>query len=268
MCSPGTTQIAHRSESNPLACEMTPQKLYQRVAQSIATAIAKGRYAPGSKLPAERDLAEEFEVSRPTIREAMIALEIRGLVGAKKGSGIYVTAASPELTATPELDVGAFELIEARALFEGEATALAATAIDAPQLEELRRLLIEMEEAGETGAAFDADKQFHFAIARATGNSLVVSVVEMLWSVREQSPLCVHMFAKARREGVTPRVNEHQLIVDALAAHDPQAARDAMRSHLRRVTDDLLEATKLDMIQKAHADFAAQRQRVVSRGAV
>jgi DNA-binding FadR family transcriptional regulator len=247
---------------------MTKQKLYQRVAESIATAIAKGRYAPGSRLPTERDLAEEFAVSRPTIREAMIALEIRGLVGAKKGSGIYVTTAPPDLTPTPELDVGAFELIEARTLFEGEAAALAATAIDPQQLEELRKLLVEMERAGETSAALDADKQFHLAIAKATGNSLVASVVEMLWTIREQSPLCVHMFAKARREGVTPRVNEHQLIVDALLAHDPQLAREAMRSHLRRVTDDLLEATRLDMIQKAHDDFAAQRLRVVSRRAL
>ena len=248
---------------------MIKQKLYQQVAESIATAIAKGRYAPGSRLPAERDLAEDFKVSRPTIREAMIALEIRGLVGAKKGSGIYVTATLPDLTSTtPELDVGAFELIEARTLFEGEAAALAATAIDAQQLDELRKLLVEMEQAGETSAALDADKQFHLAITKATGNSVVVSVVEMLWTIREQSPLCVHMFAKARREGVTPRVNEHQLIVDALAARDPQLARETMRSHLRRVTDDLLEATRLDMIQKAHADFAAQRQRVVSRGSL
>ena len=248
---------------------MIKQKLYQQVAESIATAIAKGRYAPGSRLPAERDLAEEFKVSRPTIREAMIALEIRGLVGAKKGSGIYVTATLPDLTSTtPELDVGAFELIEARTLFEGEAAALAATAIDAQQLDELRKLLVEMEQAGGTSAALEADKQFHLAIAKATGNSVVVSVVEMLWTIREQSPLCVHMFAKARREGVTPRVNEHQLIVDALAAHDPQAARDTMRSHLRRVTDDLLEATRHDMIEKAHADIAAQRLPVVSRSAL
>jgi len=247
---------------------MTNQKLYQRVAESIAKAIVEGRYAVGSRLPAERDLAEEFAVSRATIREAMIALEIRGFVGTKKGSGIFVTASPPALAGTPELDVGAFELIEARTLFEGEAAALAATAIDAQQLEELRKLLLEMEQAGETGAAFDADKQFHLAIAKATGNSLVASVVEMLWTIREQSPLCVYMFAKARREGVTPRVNEHQLIVDALAAHDPQAAREGMRSHLRRVTDDLLEATRLDMIEKAQVDFAAQRQRVVSRGAL
>ena len=73
------------------------QKLYQRVADAITTAIAQGQYAVGSRLPAERDLAEEFSVSRPTIREAMIALEIRGLVGARKGSGIYVMATPAEL---------------------------------------------------------------------------------------------------------------------------------------------------------------------------
>jgi DNA-binding FadR family transcriptional regulator len=90
----------------------------------------------------------------------------------------------------------------------------------------------------------------------------------MLWTVREQSPLCIHMFEQARREGVTPRVNEHDAIVEAIAARDPQRAREAMRSHLRRVTDDLLEATKLDLIEKARADFDAQRQRVVARTSV
>jgi len=244
---------------------MTNQKLYQRIAESVAGAIAEGRYRPGSRLPAERDLAEEFGVSRPTIREAMIALEIRGLVDARHGSGIYVSAAPPEPTPAPELDVGAFELIEARTLFESEAAALAATSIDDAQLAELDALLVAMEQAGETPGALDIDKRFHFAIAQATGNSLVVSVIEMLWTIREQSPLCVHMFAQARRGGVTPRVSEHRAIVDALAARDPQAAREAMRSHLRRVIDDLLEATRIDVIQKAQADFAAQRDRMEAR---
>lgn len=244
------------------------QKLYQRIADSIASAIAAGTYVPGRRLPAERDLAEQFGVSRPTVREAMIALEIRGLVGAKKGSGIYVNTAPVDSTSAPELDVGAFELIEARTLFEGEAAALAAAAISDDQVAELRDLLAKMDRARDSDSAFDADKRFHLAIAEATGNSLIASVIERLWTVREQSPLCVHMFARARGKGVTPRVNEHELIVDALADRDPQAARDAMRTHLRRVTDDLLDATKLEMIEKAEADFAAQRQRVVERHAL
>ncbi|MFY8143978.1 MAG: FadR/GntR family transcriptional regulator [Caulobacter sp.] len=69
-----------------------PQKLYQQVARSIAASIAEGRYAPGDRLPSERGLADSFGVSRPTIRDAMIALEFQGLVEARQGSGVYVTA--------------------------------------------------------------------------------------------------------------------------------------------------------------------------------
>lgn len=246
---------------------MTSRKLYQRIAEDIAAAISRGRYAPGSRLPGERDLAEEFSVSRPTIREAMIALEIRGLVEARQGSGIYVTL-SPAQGATiqlPDLDVGAFELIEARMVFEGEAAALAAVAIDEAKLAALRATLAEMAQDSDSPEALGADRRFHMLIAEATGNTLVQSVVETLWSIRESSPLCVRMFAQARREGVTPRIAEHEAIVDALAARDPKAAREAMRDHLGRVTDDLLEATRLELMQQAEADFAHQRSRITER---
>jgi len=72
------------------------EKLYQRVANAITTAIEEGQYTPGSRLPGERELAEDFSVSRPTVREAMIALEIRGLVEARHGSGVYVIAPPAE----------------------------------------------------------------------------------------------------------------------------------------------------------------------------
>ncbi|WP_423607047.1 FadR/GntR family transcriptional regulator [Sphingomonas sp. MS122] len=249
-----------------IAAMMPAQKLYQRIAEDIAAAIAEGRFAPGARLPSERDLAEEFAVSRPTIREAMIALEMRGLVEARKGSGIYVTQAPPSREdAEAELDVGAFELIEARTLFEGEAAALAAASIDAETLTELRHLLEVMEHDADAPEAVDADRRFHLAIAAATGNTLIRSAIETLWDVRERSPLCIRMFAQARREGVMPRVAEHRLILEALEAHEPQAAREAMRSHLRRVTTDLLDATRLELMKQAEADFDAQRSRVVAR---
>jgi GntR family transcriptional repressor for pyruvate dehydrogenase complex len=244
--------------------EQSSRKLYQTIAEKIAAGIADGRFPPASRLPSERELAEDFAVSRPTIREAMIALEIRGLVEARHGSGIYVTHA-PATGRSPELDVGAFELIEARVMFEGEAAALAATSIDEAALAELDRLLGAMDDGAEGPAALDADRRFHLLIAQATGNSLVRSVVEMLWHVRERSPLCVNMFERARREGVTPRADEHRLIVEALKARDPQRAREAMRAHLSRVTEDLLEATKLDLLQRAEAEAEAQRSRIVRR---
>src|SRR5687767_1190268 len=100
-------------------------KLYQQIARAIATAIAAGRYAPGERLPSERELAEEFGVSRPTIRDAMIALEFQGLVEARPGSGVYV-ATAPAANETDEPGVSALAIAEAQRLFEGEACALAA----------------------------------------------------------------------------------------------------------------------------------------------
>lgn len=242
----------------------THRKLYQQVAEALAARIAAGQHAVGDRLPGERDLAEEFKVSRPTIREAMIALEMRGLVEARHKSGIYVTQASASRQFA-DLDVGAFELVEARLAIEGEAAALAATAIDDEALARLNDLLRAMANETEQPEKVDVDRDFHLPIAGATGNSVIRSIVETLWDLRESSPLCVHMFAAARRNGVAPRVDEHRAIVEALAAHDSKAARAAMRAHLSRVVEDLLEATRLELIQRAEADFDAQRVQVNMR---
>lgn len=242
------------------------EKLYQKVANAIAASIGDGQYAIGTRLPGERELAEDFSVSRPTVREAMIALEIRGLVEARHGSGLYVTSLPSQSEAAPELDVGAFELIEARILFEGEACAVAATVIDDETLVELDRTLSDMAsyDPGST-EALQADRRFHTLIAEATGNTVISSVVENLWNIREHSPLCAHMFAEARGGGVNPRVEEHQLIVDALRARDPAAARQTMHLHLRRVVDDLLSATELDMMERARSEIHQRRVQVAHR---
>lgn len=240
-------------------------KLYQRIAESIAAAIQNDTFPIGSRLPSERDLAETYQVSRPTVREAMIALEIRELVEARKGSGVYVKAGKEGFGALGDLDVGAFELIEARMLIEGEAAALAATSIDEEAIRTLRDLLHAMNADHEHPDALRHDREFHMTIASATGNSIIQSMVEKLWSIRERSPLCIHMFARARREGITPRVDEHELVVDALAARDPQRARQMMRNHLKRVTEDLLDGTRVELAQQAQADYDAQRQRIARR---
>jgi len=241
------------------------QKLYQRVAEALAAAIAAGRYTVGTRLPAERDLAVEFAVSRPTIREAMIALEMRGMVEARNKSGVYVIGDKASDGRLNELDVGAFELIEARTMVEGEAAALAAVAIDEATIGKLRELLDAMTIEADQRDKVDVDRDFHLLVAAASGNSLVRSMIESLWDIRESSPMCVHMFAQARRNGVAPRVGEHRAIVDALAARDSKAARHAMRSHLMRVTEDLLEATRLELIQRAEADYDARRSHINRR---
>lgn len=242
------------------------QKLYQRVAAAITDAIQSGRYTPGARLPGERDLAEEFAVSRPTIREAMIALEIRGLIEARHGSGLYVTNTSPTDTAPLELDIGAFELTEARILFEGETAALAATVMTEEKIARLESIMREMTGNPHPDMRVEqADRRFHIEIAAATDNSAIRSVVEMLWDMRYRSPLCVHMFAKAAREGINPRIDEHKAILDALRSGDAQAARAAMHSHLRRVIEDILAATEMEAVERARSEISARRSEIARR---
>jgi len=230
------------------------RKLYQQVASTIMESITSGKYKSGERLPSERDLAAAFKVSRPTIREAMIALEIRGLAETRHGSGIYVTDHPPAHEGSGDLDIGAFELTEARRLFEGEAAALAATTITDECLEELKQIVAEMaDENARKDTDWTADRRFHIAIARATRNTAIASVIENLLDMRYKSPLCVYMLERARRVGVQPRVSEHRRILVALRKRDPRAARNAMRDHLARVIEDLLAATEPDALDGARA---------------
>jgi GntR family transcriptional regulator, hexuronate regulon transcriptional repressor len=233
-------------------------RLYQHVAERIARAIASGGYKPGDRLPAERDLAQTYSVSRPTIREAIIALELDGLVEVKIGSGVYVTAVKPDRSPQVAMDIGAFELTEARLLIEGEVAALAASQISDEELAELADLLGKMESAG---AGELVDRQFHETIARATRNSALFQTVEQLWTIRNRSPQCVRLLEKTRAKGYVPVVGEHRAILAALQARDPNAARAAMRDHLSRVLDYLLDATEIEAIEEAKAKVAAQRTR-------
>jgi GntR family transcriptional repressor for pyruvate dehydrogenase complex len=220
------------------------RKLYQQVASTIMGAIVSGQYKPGERLPSERDLAASFKVSRPTIREAMIALEIRGLAETRHGSGIYVADQPTLHEGSADLDIGAFELTEARRLFEGEAAALAATQINDQCLDELEEIVTQMADENARGLKdWTADRSFHTAIARATRNSAIAAVIENLLDMRHKSPLCVYMLERARRVGVQPRVSEHRRILMALRRRDPRAARNAMRDHLARVIEDVLAAT-------------------------
>lgn len=247
------------------------RKLYQQVAATVVEAIDKGTYRTGHRLPSERDLAEELGVSRPTVREAMIALEIRGIVEARHGSGIYVVEKPPVAGQGPELDIGAFELTEARRLFEGEACALAATIITDEELKELETLLAAMQDQhayrGSPAGEF-ADRQFHVAIAKATKNAAILSVIENLWDLRYRSPLCATMLERARLVESRPLIDDHREVLDALWARSPQRARDAMRHHLGRVIEDLLTATELDAVSTARSEIDARRSEMARRTAI
>ncbi|WP_419252184.1 FadR/GntR family transcriptional regulator [Caulobacter sp. ErkDOM-YI] len=244
-------------------------KLYRRIADTVADAIEAGQYKLGDRLPTERELAEQFGVSRPTLREAMIALEMLGMIEARHGLGIYVTSTARPAAPNHEIDfeIGAFELIEARRLFEGEAAALAATSIDDAQLAQLEALMVRMHEEEEiTGE--DADREFHMIIARATGNGAIIATIENLWDWRNRSPLARNILARARGMGLEPRINEHRRVFEALKARDPAAARQAMRDHLERVIEHLLHATETEAVQRARQETSTRRDAIAKRVAI
>jgi DNA-binding FadR family transcriptional regulator len=241
------------------------QKLYQQIARQIAAAIAAGRYAPGEKLPSERELADDFRVSRPTIRDAMIALEFQGLVEARQGSGVYVSAAPQNPEDTAEHEVSALELTEARRLFEGEACALAAAIITDEQLALLDRLATDMAGDSVPEAIERFEQDFHLAIARATGNAAIVAGVEDLWTLRQQSPSCAATLRRARVDSGGDFVDQHRKIVAALRERDPKAARQAIHGHLAAVINDLLALAELDAVEQTRQKMAEQRRLLASR---
>jgi DNA-binding FadR family transcriptional regulator len=238
-------------------------RLYERVAADISARIASGDFPVGRRLPSERDLAHIHSVSRPTVREAIIALELDGLVEVRTGSGVHVVARHPKGGKAGATDVGPFELLEARHGFESEACALAAVRITDDQLDELERLALEMEpgDARDFGRAEDADRRFHLLIAAASQNSVVLSTVAGLWEARARSPQYQLFADKAHAAGVGPRIDEHREIIAALRTRQPETARRAMRQHLARVLESLLAATEVEEVERARARVAAARQR-------
>lgn len=240
-------------------------KLYQKIALAIAASITDGRYTPGQKLPSERELADELGVSRPTIRDAMIALEFQGLVEARQGSGVYVTSASPVPEDTADLDVSALEWTEARRLFEGEASALSAAIATDDQLTTLDRLVDEMAQNPGDEATERLEREFHVFLALATDNAAIVAGVEELWELRQQSPHCASMLRRARNAAGGKFVGEHRQIVKALRGRDSKAAREAIHSHLGQVIDSLLSLAESDALQQTRQKIAEQRRAVARR---
>lgn len=256
------TPMAGKLERQTSRKPIKTARLYQVVAEQIARAIAAGDFKPGERLPSERDLSHNYSVSRPTVREAIIALELDGLVDVRHASGVYVSQES-ERHKPVEHDIGAIELTEARLLIESEVAGLAATQISDDEIGELADLLREMEIANARSARAGelVDRQFHEAIARAGRNSALSQMVEQLWTIRNRSPQCVRFFEKSRDKGNRPDIDEHRAIYDALAQRDPAAARAAMRAHLSGVLNKLLDATEIEAIEEARARVAAQRSR-------
>ncbi len=211
-------------------------RLYRVVSQRIEELIRSDNIAPGERLPSERDLAAKLAVSRASLRKALIALELGGIVEVRGGSGVYVSDRAMPAPVVAEVGPGPFEVLAARRTIESEVAAIAAKMATDSAIDAILAAVLEMEKNHDNRSANEqADRNFHLAIARATGNSALVGVVEHLWNQRGT------LWHKLKEHFQTEELRkltllDHRLILQAIASHDAPAARAAMRAHLDRVT--------------------------------
>jgi GntR family uxuAB operon transcriptional repressor len=218
---------------------LVARRLYRDIADQIRGLLASGAFPPGSRLPPERDMAAQLHVSRTSVREALIALEVRGLVEVRGGSGIYV-AWAPMAAAVPfpgpiESDPSPRELLEARRLVEGEAAAQAAVTINAGDLARMTGM-VERLQVGDLppDEEENLDRQFHLGIAEATGNSVLVQTITSYWELRRGPAwqTLLKQFDSPEMRAVVAA--DHRHILQALQDHSAEGARTAMHEHLRR----------------------------------
>ncbi|MBS0500098.1 MAG: FadR family transcriptional regulator [Burkholderiaceae bacterium] len=215
-----------------------PQRLYRQIANQLRALIDNGEFAPGARLPAERDLAQQLGVSRPSVREALIALEVERCVEVRTGSGVYVLERTkPSAPAAEATGWGPLELIRARRAIEGEVAALAARNARVADDEAIADAITGMKVEIDRGGAMlqDSDREFHLAIARAAGNAVLAETIEGYLGAR-YSTLSKRLggyFETSRAWRTT--VDEHERVRAAILARNPEDARSAMIEHLDKV---------------------------------
>jgi DNA-binding FadR family transcriptional regulator len=215
-----------------------PQRLYRQIADQLRKLIVAGEFAVGKRLPAERELAGLLGVSRPSVREALIALEVEGWVEVRTGSGVYVlrSAAAPTSVETiAPNEWGPLELIRARRVVEGEVAAMAAAQAKRKDLEGMAQAINSMREDADRGSMpLEGDRAFHSAIVAASGNAVLVETVENFWDAR-RGPLFTRLGGYFETvDSWRAAIAEHEEIYQAIRSQDAAAARKAMHLHLDR----------------------------------
>jgi len=217
-------------------------RLYEQIVDQIEEAILKGELQPGDKLPAERELAEQFGVSRTAIREAIKALTQKGLVEAYPGRGTFVINSTPQAV-RHSLDLlvkfdgseGTRSLVEVREIFEPEIAALAASRAKQEHIKVMQDAVELMDASLEDIDAFiEADLDFHLALAEGTGNVLIPTLTDTLVVLLREQRKRIALV----KGGMVRAQKHHKKILEAILKRDAQTAREAMRAHLEQIRLD------------------------------
>lgn len=224
-------------------------RLYRQVADALEERIAAGEFGSGDRLPTERDLSAYYSVSRTCVREALLALEIAGLVSIRVGSGVYINAPAPaeRLTIEPPLDqVRLTEILDARLMFEPEICAEAAVVVKAEDIARLSAALTRMREEHRKAADTEyGDRDFHLAIAHSCGNAIAYNLLQDIWD-QISAPLWQGIMSHIRTPILRLKwIEDHEAIIAAIELRDRRKARSAMRRHIDNVVESL---TREDLI--------------------
>jgi len=221
-------------------------RLYQQIVQQIEESIDKGELKEGDQLPAERELAQQFGVSRTAVREAVKTLSEKGLVEAYAGRGTFITNGSTN-SIRNTLDrmirdgplEGMVHLAEMREILEPEIAFLAAKRADQETISAMQESISVMDAARMDPEAFiEGDLDFHLALAEAAGNPLILSLIDSIVGLLREQRMRTYYTEGGPERGQY----HHKRILEAIEHRDPQGARDAMRAHLRQVREDSSEA--------------------------
>lgn len=217
-------------------------RLYEQIVQQIEESVQKGTLKEGDQLPAERELAQQFGVSRTAVREAIKALHEKGLVDAFPGRGTFITAGKSN-SMRQSLDLilksgdadGATHLVEIREILEPQIAALAAVRADQQHLATLREAVGVMDKARhDVDVYIEADLDFHLTLAEAAANPFILSLIDsIVGMLREQRMRTFYVDGGPERGQV-----HHKRILDAMERRDARGVREAMEAHLRQVRED------------------------------
>jgi GntR family transcriptional repressor for pyruvate dehydrogenase complex len=226
----------------PVYKAIRSSRLYEQIVEQVEQAILKGELKPGNQLPAERELAEQFGVSRTAVREAVKALREKGLVEAFSGRGTFVTNGTSQAM-RQSLDLitriggpdGSAQLAEVRAILEPEIAALAAGRIEEQLLSALREAVAVMDRSLEDPDAYiEADLDFHLALAEGAANPVILSLIDSIVGLLREQRLRIFKVDGGPQRGQY----HHKRILEAIEQRDAEGARSAMRAHLQQVRED------------------------------
>jgi GntR family transcriptional repressor for pyruvate dehydrogenase complex len=240
--------VAAADSADMLLEPVKRSRIYEHIVGQIRALIREGRWAPGDQIPPERELAERFRVSRTSVREALRALEMQGVIESRQGGGTFVRTADTEALVPPlaaailrgQRELA--EVLEVRELIEPGIARLAAMRATAEHVGELEHLLERQRECIAAGRPFvDEDTAFHYTLARAADNHILLRLHNVILDLlRESRQSYLHVPDRPHMS-----LRGHEAILGAIKDHNADRAYEASLAHISEVRDGILRAIQL-----------------------